>query len=490
MSDVRTEPADPDDGPMALPLRRTPARLRWWLAGCLTVLIGGFVALHAFAPGPDLPQIVREPGALLLLALILLADAYPVLPWMRHANPFDEFILSTPLAIAALMVYGPHAAIVFVVAGLAMTVVLRMRWWRVVLNTALWGVQGLAAAGVLAVIWHWCGWTDQVPGWAMLPVTVVLSVVIEGLNVLLVMTSQVLAGATTPRAYLADWRRQAMIGTLDLTAPIPAVLAATQPVLLPLLAIAMIAALAGLRAVISRTAQAGTDPLTGVPNRAYLLGQLRSRLAAHDIDRHPVTVLLVDLDRFKQINDELGHLVGDRVLVDVAHRLADVIRSTDVVARFGGDEFAVLLSGGSGQPRPAEVAARIRAAVARPVEIPGRWVRVGVTVGWSQTDRRETDPMVLLQQADARLYAAKAARPGQRPAADPGAGHPAPGPATRPDRLVDGPTAGPGPESATLAPGGPPVALPARPSWSPVWTGAPSGTFPAHDGRAQVASTR
>lgn len=479
------------DGPMTVPLRRTPVRFRWWLAGCLLALAVGLGVLHAFAPGPDLAAIVREPGALLLLALVLLADFYPTLPWMRDSNPFDEFILSTPLAIAALMVYGPHAAMVFVVAGLAMTLALRMRWWRVLLNTALWGMQGVAAAGVLALLWHWFSWTDQVPPWAMLPITVVLTVVIEGLNVVLVMSSQVLAGATTPRAYLTDWRRQVTIGTLDLTAPIPAVLAATQPVLLPLLAVAMIAALVGLRAVISRTAQAGRDPLTGVPNRAHLLGQLRSRLSAPDIERHPVLVLLVDLDRFKQINDELGHLVGDRVLAEVARRLADAVRSTDVVARFGGDEFAVLLTGGSAQPRPEEVATRIRAAVAGPIEVPGRSVRVGITVGWSQADRPDTDPMTLLQRADARLYAAKAARPAR----------------TRPGGAVAGPalvapapsrpTAESGAESGT-APGGAvddtadqrsggPAA---GPGWEPVWTGTPRGIFSAHDGNAQAASAR
>jgi diguanylate cyclase (GGDEF)-like protein len=475
----------PVDGPMTVPLNRTPVRFRWWLSGILVALVAGFAALHALAPGPDLPDIVREPGALLLLALILLADFYPTLPWMREANPFDEFIFSTPLAIAALMVYGPHAAVVFVIAGLAMTLALRMRWWRVVLNTALWGVQGLAAAATLAVILNWFSWTDQVPGWAVLPITLVLTAVIEGLNVVLVMTSQVLAGATTPRAYLADWRRQVTIGTLDLTAPIPAVLAATQPVLLPLLALAMIAALAGLRAVASRTAEAGTDPLTGVPNRAYLLGQLTSRLAAHDIDRYPVVVLLVDLDRFKQVNDELGHLVGDRVLVEVARRLAEAIRSTDVVARFGGDEFAVLLSGGSGQPRPEEVAMRIRAAVARPVEVPGRSLRVGITVGWSQADRRDTDPMTLLHQADARLYAAKAARPARTKPDGGAAGPTDPGTAQRdPARL---PTARVTLSRGTDGERGHPVA---SLGWDPVWTGTPAGILSAHDGNARTPSAR
>ncbi len=450
---------DEPRNPMAVPFRLTPARFRWWLAGCLVALVAGYGLLAAFAPGPSLPEIVREPGALMLLALILLADFYPTLPWMRGSNPFDEFAFSTPLAIAALMVFGPHAAIVFVIAGLAMTLALRMRWWRVVLNTALWGVQGAAAAGVMAVVWQGASWTDRMPSEAMLPMTIVLTVVIEGLNVVLVLTSQYLAGATTPRAYLADWRSQLAIGTLDLTAPIPAVLAAAQPALLPLLALAMVAAQAGLSAVTSRTAQAGTDPLTSVPNRAYLLSRLKSRLAATELDRHPVMVLLIDLDRFKQINDDLGHLVGDRVLVEVARRLEESTRSSDVVARLGGDEFAVLLTGGSGERNAEEVAARIRTAVARPIQVAGRSVRVGVTIGWALADRHDTDPMVLLQRADARLYAAKSARPDAEPSPR--------GPTGVPVRVPgrDDVVGWTGPVSTERADG------PVRsPDWQPIWS--------------------
>lgn len=449
-----------EHSPMTAPLRRTPVRFRWWLAICLVMLIAGFAALHAFAPGPDVPVIMRQPGAVLLLALIVLADLHPTLPWMRASNPFDDYIFSTPLAIAALLAFGPHAAIMFVIAGFAMTVAQRMRWWRVVLNTALWGVQGAAAAGVLGVVWSVAGWDGQMPAAAIIPMTIVLAVIIEGLNILLVMTSQYLAGATTPRAYLADWRSQIAIGTLDLTAPIPAVLAAAQPALLPLLAVAMVAAQVGLSAVTSRTAQAGTDPLTSVPNRAYLMARIKSRLAGPDDAQDPVTVLLVDLDRFKQVNDELGHLVGDRVLVEVARRLEESTRSTDVVARFGGDEFAVLLNGGSGQRNAEEVAARIRTAVARPIHVDGRAVQVGVTIGWALADRHDTDPLMLLHRADARLYAAKAARRPSPAPAEPSAQRPSAEPAA--------------PRTAEFA--------------GPIWTGTSARPHQAHDGGASAAT--
>ncbi len=107
-----------------------------------------------------------------------------------------------------------------------------------------------------------------------------LAVVVESTNVVLVATSHKLAGASSYREYFVDWRRQIAIAALALTAPIPAVIAANQPALLPLLALAMVAAQSGMIAVVHRTALAGTDPLTSVANRATLLAHLRSRLGA------------------------------------------------------------------------------------------------------------------------------------------------------------------------------------------------------------------
>ncbi len=397
--------------PMAVPLRETPTRFRWWWTACLVGMVISLAAVLIFVPGPGALEIARQPGAILLLILVMLAEMYPALPWMRKSSPFEQYVLSTPLVIAGLLAFGPHAAWFFLVAGAAMTLPYGMVWWRVVLNVSLWGLQGAAAAAVLALLEQEFGMVGEVRSAALVPVAVVLAVVVESLNVVFVMTSQVLAGATTRREYLADWRSQLAIGTLALTAPIPAVLAVTQPALLPFLALAMVAAQVGIRAVSSRTLLAGTDPLTSMANRDRLVARLQYRLSRMRPPRETVTLLLVDLDRFKSINDEFGHLAGDMVLVEVARRLQDATRSDDLVARFGGDEFVILLSGGVPLRSIDDVIGRISRAVARPIPLPTGSVTVGVSVGPATATERGVDPLELIRVADGALYEAKSVRP-------------------------------------------------------------------------------
>jgi diguanylate cyclase (GGDEF)-like protein len=154
--------------------------------------------------------------------------------------------------------------------------------------------------------------------------------------------------------------------------------------------------------------QAFTDPLTGLGNRALLLDRLEHELVRSDRGGDPVTVLFIDLDRFKLVNDSLGHLAGDQLLAAVAERLRGCVRDGDVCARLGGDEFAIVLAGTSDANAVAD---RVIETLQRSFEIDGQVVFVGVSVGIA-TGREEAG--TLLRNADVAMYHAKRAGTGSR----------------------------------------------------------------------------
>jgi diguanylate cyclase (GGDEF)-like protein/PAS domain S-box-containing protein len=122
------------------------------------------------------------------------------------------------------------------------------------------------------------------------------------------------------------------------------------------------------------------DPLTGLPNRVLFQDRLWHALNRGKRERTPTCVLIVDLDDFKSINDELGHPTGDRVLVAFADRLRSVLRASDTAARLGGDEFSIVCE--NTEPEDAAVLAdRLRGAVAEPLQIAGTPVRLGISIG-------------------------------------------------------------------------------------------------------------
>src|SRR5205823_9922511 len=128
------------------------------------------------------------------------------------------------------------------------------------------------------------------------------------------------------------------------------------------------------------THQAFHDNLTGLPNRALFRDRLDQALARGKRSSELVAVLLVDLDGFKQVNDSLGHDAGDRLLREVAQRFKHTVRESDTVARFGGDEFALLLEYVS-EPEVVALALRLLDGVAEPVVIAGRDVSLGASIG-------------------------------------------------------------------------------------------------------------
>ncbi len=153
--------------------------------------------------------------------------------------------------------------------------------------------------------------------------------------------------------------------------------------------------------------QATRDALTGLPNRAMLLEHLAASLARGERTGLLPAVMFLDLDGFKAVNDGLGHEAGDELLIEVGKRLLECVRATDVVARFGGDEFVILLDNISSLDMARQVADRIIARVEEPVELSCGTGNVGTSIGISLPGTDEIDSETLLGQADTAMYRAK-----------------------------------------------------------------------------------
>jgi len=149
------------------------------------------------------------------------------------------------------------------------------------------------------------------------------------------------------------------------------------------------------------------DPLTGLPNRTLALDRLDLALARRRRDGIDAATLVLDLDRFKVINDSLGHAAGDALLVALSNRLQEVLRPTDTVARLGGDEFVVICESRGGVGQFAELAQRIGAAVARPFALASGEHFLTVSIGVAIAERADDTSASLLRDADAAMYRAK-----------------------------------------------------------------------------------
>jgi diguanylate cyclase (GGDEF)-like protein len=153
---------------------------------------------------------------------------------------------------------------------------------------------------------------------------------------------------------------------------------------------------------------AQTDILTGLPNRAFFLEQLQQ---VDSPERQRVfSILMLDLDRFKNVNDSLGHDAGDALLRQVAHRLKSALREVDVLARLGGDEFAIIQAECDDQRSGSiNLAMRISKLIAEPFLLPGNRIEVGTSIGIAMAPEHGSDREQLLKKADLALYRSKSA---------------------------------------------------------------------------------
>ncbi|MCG8469471.1 MAG: EAL domain-containing protein [Gemmatimonadetes bacterium] len=166
--------------------------------------------------------------------------------------------------------------------------------------------------------------------------------------------------------------------------------------------------------------QALHEPLTGLPNRSLFLDRLRHALARTKRLDGQIAVMFMDLDRFKIINDSMGHEAGDRLIQAVARRLQDVVREADTVARLGGDEFGVLLEVGVTREEAEMVARRILDAIEPPFTFSGQEMYVSSSVGIAYSEEgSDDDEEDLLRYADVAMYRAKGDGPGEYRVYDP-----------------------------------------------------------------------
>ena len=154
--------------------------------------------------------------------------------------------------------------------------------------------------------------------------------------------------------------------------------------------------------------QAVHDPLTGLANRALLEDRIEYAIGRMRRNHEKFALLLLDVDRFKLVNDTLGHAAGDMLVQQVGDRLRSLLRETDTIARVGGDEFAIILSSITSESDVRQLSRRIIASIAEPFSLAGRDARVGVSIGAVVAHRESGGSSELIRKADITMYRAKA----------------------------------------------------------------------------------
>jgi diguanylate cyclase (GGDEF)-like protein len=425
---------------LAVSLRQTSLRFRVMLAVGAGLVLLGYTLVVRQLPG-DLPI---PAGFALLAGLVLLADLYPLVPSMRDVRASVTFAWSAGLSLAAVLAYGPTASLLFLVSGLTVALCRRTgRWWQVAMNMIIFGLIGLAVAVLAAVADDPASTTPSagwLAGWGLLLAAVV------------VLLYALLSGVAMTELGISSWQEQRtrlgkstrIWGVSLITAPLLAALALSGPWALPSMAVVIVTLNHLSSTMLRSTTASRTDSLTGLANRLTLTRALSARISRLTGD-DPVTLLLIDLDRFKEVNDTHGHLVGDEVLIAVAQRLSAAAAPEDLVARYGGDEFAVVLGRTSTPEQIALIADTFRAALMKPIKVGDIQVRIGGSVGIAAADDPTIDVLRLVGRADRDLYRAKRGEPGS-PAAD------NPAPAARQQRGVQ---TGRGQRSAFVPQGNP-----------------------------------
>ncbi|MCO5991983.1 putative bifunctional diguanylate cyclase/phosphodiesterase [Actinoallomurus rhizosphaericola] len=417
---------DPNNTRDTVPRRGSPL---WSYVVCVTVVgVAALATSFAGLSGGDLRTLVGGPLFWILAFLIVCGELKPIIT--PGSTETTGATVSTTFTFATLIYAGlPTALLLHAVATVATGTLRRRALHRTAFNVGQYTLSFVAAglvlltAGISASPTH--PWTPRALD---LPTMLLAGVAYFVVNLVLVNTAIALHERTSVFKTMR-WNlglqllvHSALLGL----APLVVVAMSWSAAFVPLFVLPFIAVYINASVSVSREYQALHDALTGLPNRKLLivrteeaLAQARHQaeraVAARGRDHEPprrVGLFLLDLDRFKEVNDTLGHPTGDRLLQLVAHRLTHSVRPGDLVARLGGDEFAVLLPTVRDARGAREVAARLRAALNEPVRLDGMSFDLEASVGIALHPDHAPDFELLMQRADVAMYVAKENRTG------------------------------------------------------------------------------
>ncbi len=397
-------------GHPAAPLRRPVTRSGLYISfvGC----VGLGLAVLTVALHPGLEDLAAHPMVLGLLGVGLVLGELRPIPISRGDDTTDLITISTVFAVALVLVGPLSIAIGFqILAVLIDDLRSRRDPVKIFFNVGQYVLTLVAARAVYA---GFAGLSVVGPYREFLPAEHMLAALAGGLtffivNHLLISTVVALWSGQPVHVILRDDLRfqTTTSGVLVSLGPLAASAVELSPAMLPLLAAPVLAVHSSARTALAREKEAQHDPLTGLANRQLFREKSERALAESQRTGQPLAIMMIDLDHFKEINDTLGHHIGDDLIREVARRLDACRPESATVARLGGDEFALLLPAAAGHTGAEEVAARVLNVLSQPYLAAGVRLVVQASIGISVAPQHGDDVYTLMKRSDIALYEAK-----------------------------------------------------------------------------------